>query len=73
MPFGQKFGSYMEAGFGNVNNLLDIAYATAKKTLGSLDSMFGDAKKIYGAIAPAIQDIAPAQAQGGLAQLNKKW
>ena len=33
--------------------------------------MFGDAKKIYGAIAPAIQDIAPAQAQSGLAQLDK--
>ena len=41
------------------------------KTLGSLDSMFGDAKKIYGTIAPAIKDIAPAQAQGGLAQLDK--
>ena len=42
-----------------------------RKTLGSLDSMFGDAKKIYGAIAPAIQDIAPAQAQGGLNKLDK--
>ena len=42
-----------------------------KKTLGSLDSMFGDAKKIYGTIAPAIKDLAPAQAQGGLAMLEK--
>ena len=42
-----------------------------QKTLGSLDSMFGDAKKIYGTIAPAIKDLAPAQAQGGLAMLEK--
>ena len=33
--------------------------------------MFGDAKKIYGTIAPAIKDLAPAQAQGGLAMLEK--
>ena len=71
MPFGQKFGSYLKTGFGNVKNFLGNAYTTTKKTLGSLDSMFGDAKKIYGAIAPAIQDIAPAQAQSGLAQLDK--
>ena len=36
-----------------------------------MDSLFGGAKKIYGTIAPAIKDIAPAQAQGGLAQLDK--
>ena len=33
--------------------------------------MFGDVKKTYGAVAPAIQDLAPAQAQGGLAKLDK--
>ena len=71
MPFGQKFGSYLKTGFGNVKNFPGNAYATTKKTLGSLDSMFGDAKKIYGTIAPAIKDLAPAQAQGGLAQLGK--
>ena len=71
MPFGQKFGSYLKTGFGNMKNFLGNAYATTKKTLGSMDSMFGDAKKIYGAIAPAIKDMAPAQAQGGLAMLEK--
>ena len=71
MPFGQKFGSYLKTGFGNVKNFLGNAYHTTKKTLGSMDQMFGDVKKIYGAVAPAIQDLAPAQAQGGLAQLDK--
>ena len=28
-------------------------------------------KRLIGAIAPAILDLAPAQAQGGLAQLDK--
>ena len=32
--------------------------------------MFGDAKKIYGAVAPAIQDLAPQQLQGGLASMH---
>ena len=71
MPFGQKFNSYLKTGFGNVKNFLGNAYHTTKKTLGSMDQMFGDVKKIYGAVAPAIQDLAPAQAQGGLAQLDK--
>ena len=71
MPFGQKFGSYLKTGFGNMKNFLGNAYTTTKKTLGSLDSMFGDAKKIYGVVAPAIKDLAPAQAQGGLATLEK--
>ena len=31
---------------------------------------FGDVKKIHGAVAPAIKDLAPAQAQGGLAKLD---
>ena len=35
-----------------------------------MDSMFGDIKKIYGAVAPVIKDVAPAQAQGGLAKLD---
>ena len=71
MPFGQKFGSYLKTGFGNVKNFLGNAYATTKRPLGSLDSMFGDAKKIYGTFPPAIKDLAPAQAQGGLAMLEK--
>ena len=33
--------------------------------------MFGDVKKIYGTVAPAIQDLAPTQAQGGLNKLEK--
>ena len=71
MPFGQKFGSYLKTGFGNVKNFLGNAYTKTKDTLGSIDNMFSDVKKIYGTVAPAIQDIAPAQAQGGLAQLDK--
>ena len=71
MPFGQKFGSYLKTGFGNVKNFLGNAYTKTKNTLGSLDNMFGDVKKIYGAVAPAIQDLAPSQAQGGLAQIDK--
>ena len=70
MPFGQKFGSYSKTGFGNVKNF-GQCLCHNQKTLGSLDSMFGDAKKIYGTIAPAIKDLAPAQAQGGLAMLEK--
>ena len=70
MPFGQKFGSYLRTGFGNVKNFLGNAYNTTKKTLGSLDSMFGDMKKIYGAVQPAIKDLAPQQMQGGLAKLD---
>ena len=71
MPFGQKFGSYLKTGFGNVKNFLGNAYTKTKDTLGSIDNMFSDVKKIYGTVAPAIQDLAPAQAQGGLAQLDK--
>ena len=71
MPFGQKFNSYLKTGFGNVKNFLGNAYTKTKDTLGSIDNMFSDVKKIYGTVAPAIQDIAPAQAQGGLAQLDK--
>ena len=70
MPFGQKFNSYLKTGFGNVKNLLGNAYNTTKKTLGSMDQMFGDAKKIYGAVAPAIQDLAPQQLQGGLSKIH---
>ena len=71
MPFGQKFGSYLKTGFGNVKNFLGNAYTKTKDTLGSIDNMFSDVKKIYGTVAPAIQDLAPEQAQGGLAQLDK--
>ena len=71
MPFGQKFGSYLKTGFGNVKNFLGNAYTKTKDTLGSLDRTFGDIKTIYGTVAPAIQDLAPSQAQGGLAQLDK--
>ena len=70
MPFGQKFNSYLKTGFGNVKNFLGNAYHTTKKTLGSMDQMFGDAKKIYGAVAPAIQDLAPQQLQGPLDNLR---
>ena len=70
MPFGQKFNSYLKTGFGNVKNFLGNAYNTTKKTLGSMDQIFGDAKKIYGAIQPAIQDLAPQQLQGGLASMH---
>ena len=70
MPFGQKFGSYLKTGFGNVKNFLGNAYHTTKKTLGSMDQMFGDAKKIYGAVAPAIQDLAPQQMRGGLSKIH---
>ena len=70
MPFGQKFGSYLRTGFGNVKNFLGNAYNTTKKTLGSLDSMFGAMKKIYGAVQPALKDLAPQRMQGGLAKLD---
>ena len=70
MPFGQKFNSYLKTGFGNVKMFLGNAYNTTKKTLGSMDQIFGDAKKIYGAIQPAIQDLAPQQLQGGLASMH---
>ena len=71
MPFGQKFGSYLKTGFGNVKNFLGNAYTKTKDTLGSLDRTFGDIKTIYGTVAPAIQDLAPSQAQGGLNKLDK--
>ena len=71
MPFGQKFGSYLKTGFGNVKNFLGNAYTKTKDTLGSLDRTFGDIKKIYGTVAPAIQDLAPEQAQGGLNKINQ--
>ena len=71
MPFGQKFGSYLKTGFGNVKNFLGNAYTKTKDTLGSLDRAFGDIKKIYGTVAPAIQDLAPEQAQGGLNKINQ--
>ena len=70
MPFGQKFGSYLRSGFGNVKNFLGNAYATTKKTLGSMDSLFGDMKKVYGAVQPALKDLAPQQIQGGLSKLD---
>ena len=50
---------------------LGNAYTKTKDTLGSLDRTFGDIKKIYGTVAPAIQDLAPEQAQGGLNKLDK--
>ena len=71
MPFGQKFGSYLKTGFGNVKNFLGNAYTKTKDTLGSLDRAFGDIKTIYGTVAPAIQDLAPEQAQGGLNKINQ--
>ena len=71
MPFGQKFGSYLKTGFGNVKNSLGNAYTKTKDTLGSLDRTFGDIKKIYGTVAPAIQDLAPEQAKGGIDKINK--
>ena len=71
MPFGQKFGSYLKTGFGNVKNFLGNAYTKTKDTLGSLDRTFGDIKKIYGTVAPAIQDLAPEQAKGGIDKINK--
>ena len=71
MPFGQKFGSYLKTGFGNVKNFLGNAYTKTKDTLGALDRTFGDIKKIYGTVAPAIQDLAPEQAQGGLNKINQ--
>ena len=55
MPFEQKSGAYLRTGFGIVRNFLGNAYSTTKKTPGSLDSMFGDVKKIYGAVQPAIE------------------
>ena len=71
MPFGQKFGSYLKTGFGNVKNFLGNAYTKTKDTLGSLDRTFGDIKKIYGTVAPAIQVLAPEQAKGGIDKINK--
>ena len=71
MPFGQKFGSYLKTGFGNVKNFLGNAYTKTKDTLGALDRTFGDIKKIYGTVAPAIQDLAPEQAKGGIDKINK--
>ena len=50
MPFGQKCGSYLNTGFGNVDNFLGNAYTTTKKTQGSLHSMLGDDKKMCGAL-----------------------
>ena len=47
MHVGQKFGSYLTKGLGNMKNFLGNAFHTTKKTLGSLDSIFGDSKKIY--------------------------
>ena len=71
MPFGQKFESYLTTGFGNVKNFLGNAYTKTKATLGSLDRTFGDIKKIYGTVAPAIQDLAPEQAKGGINKINQ--
>ena len=70
MPFGQKFGSYLSKGFGNMKNILGNAYTTTKKTLGSLDGLFGDIKKIYGTVRPALTDLAPAQMQSGLSKMD---
>ena len=70
MPFGQKMGSYLRTGFGTVKQFLGNTYATTKKTLGTMDSVFGDVKKIYGALQPALQDLAPQQLQGGLGKLD---
>ena len=55
MPFGQKFGSYLKTGFGNMKNFLGNAFTTTKKTLGSLDSMFGDVKRFMGrSVLPSL-------------------
>ena len=70
MPFGQKMGSYLRTGFGNVKQFLGSTYAHTKQTLGTMDSVFGDVKKIYGALQPALQDLAPQQLQGGLGKLD---
>ena len=35
-----------------------------------MDSVFGDVKKIYGALQPALQDLAPQQLQSGLGKLD---
>ena len=43
-----------------------------RKTLGTMDSVFGDVKKIYGALQPALQDLAPQQLQGGLGKVGQR-
>ena len=70
MPFGQKLGSYLKTGFGTVKNFLGNAYTTTKKTIGTMDNIFGDMKKIYGAVQPALQDLVPEQVKPGLAVLD---
>ena len=70
MPLGQKFGSYLCTGFGHMKNFLGNAFSTPKKTLGSFDSLFGDVGKIYAAMRPSLQDLAPQQMQGGLSKLD---
>ena len=70
MPFGQKIGSFLSKGFGHVKNFLGNAYATTKNTLGSMDNLYSDMKKVYGAVQPALKDLAPQQMQGGLSKLD---
>ena len=69
MPFGQKMGSYLRTGFGTVKQFLGTLMPP-RKTLGTMDSVFGDVKKIYGALQPALQDLAPQQLQSGLGKLD---
>ena len=70
MPFGQKLGSYLRTGVGSVKNFLGNAYSTTKKTLGTMDNIFRDMKKIHGAAQPALQELAPEQMKPGLAVLD---
>ena len=35
--------------------------------------MFGDVKKIYGTVRPALTDLAPAQAQSGLSKMDNMF
>ena len=35
-----------------------------------MDSLYSDMKKVYGAVQPALKDLAPQQLQGGLGNLD---
>ncbi len=70
MPFGQKYKSALYRGFGKAKNFLGNAYSKTKDALSSMDSIVSDVKKIYGAVQPALKDMAPERLQGNMDLLD---
>ena len=70
MPFGHKLKSGIMSGINFTKNLLQKTYHHGKQALGLLDKGTRMASGFYGAVRPALQNLAPEAMQAGLKKLD---